>query len=173
MGINNSHSGNISVRSKNPDSVIITRSGSMLGNLTINDLVETSLKPNPVTDKTASRELVVHRSIYEMSSKTAVIHSHPPSAIALSLKYDCVKPIDAEGGYYFPGGVKVIDVENAIASAEVAEKVAPLLARENIVIVRGHGTFAACEDLERCFLYTTTLESASRVLINYINISKS
>lgn len=170
-GINNSHSGNISYCSRPAGPVTITRSGAMLGHIGINDLVETGLAPNSITDKTASRELIVHRAIYEASRHNAIIHSHPPSAIALSLKTGLIRPIDAEGSYYFPGGIKVIDAQTAVASPEVASKVAPLLVTEKIVVVRGHGSFAAGASLEECFLYTTVLESICKAIINYAIIA--
>lgn len=168
MGINNSHSGNISHCARGGRGTLtITRSGAMLGNIAIGDLIETTLAPNEFSDKNASRELVVHRAIYETGSCSAIIHSHPPSAIALSLKTDIIMPIDAEGGYYFPGGIKVIDAKTAVASPEVAAKIAPLLRHEKVVVVRGHGSFAVGKNLEECFLYTTVLESVCKVILNY------
>lgn len=168
MGINNSHSGNISCCERaGRGTLTITRSGAMLGHISINDLVETTLAPNEFSDRNASRELVVHRAIYEAGRCAAIIHSHPPSAIALSLKTNVIRPIDAEGRYYFPDGIKVIDAAAAVASPEVASKVAPLLAGEKIVVVRGHGSFAAGKNLEECFLYTTVLESTCKAVINY------
>ncbi len=172
-GINNSHSGNISYCSKPAGVITITRSGAMLGHISINDLIETGLIANAINDKAASRELVVHRAIYAAGSSSAIIHSHPPSAIALSLKTDLIKPIDAEGGYHFPDGIKVIDVKTAIASSEVASKIAPVLKNEKVAIVRGHGAFAAGASLEECFLYTTALESVCKAIINYAIIASA
>ncbi len=166
-GINNSHSGKISYYNRPANVLTITRSGAMLGHIQIGDMIETSLTQNNITDKNASRELIVHRAIYETSSlHCAVIHSHPPSAIALSLKTDLIMPIDAEGRYYFSSGIKVVSVENAIASSEVAEKIAPALAAGKIAVVQGHGSFAAGKSLEECFLYTTTLETICKAIIN-------
>lgn len=173
MGINNSHSGNMSHYARNERRLTITRSGAMLGNLRLSDLVETTIHENDILDRIASRELVVHRAIYQQTGKDAVIHSHPPSVIALSLKNDHITPVDVEGSYYFPEGVKVVSAKTAVASAEVAARIAPMLEKEKIVVVRGHGTFAACKNLEECFLYTTTLESACRAIINYITLSKA
>jgi L-fuculose-phosphate aldolase len=170
-GINNSHSGNISYCSKPAGVITITRSGAMLGHIGINDLVETGLAANAISDKTASRELVVHRAIYEAGPGRAIIHSHPPSAIALSLKTDLIRPIDAEGSYYFPGGIKVIDARTAVASPEVGAKIAPVLKNEKIAVVRGHGAFAVGASLEECFLYTTVLESVCKAIINYAIIA--
>lgn len=173
MGINNSHSGNMSACDRQHREISITRSGAMLGNIEMKDLVHTTMHENDYLDRIASRELVVHRAIYNATQKTAIIHSHPTSVIAVSLKNDTIAPIDVEGAYYFPNGVKVISAQTAVASPEVAAKIAPMLETEKIVVVRGHGTFAACDTLEECFLYTTTLEFACRTLINYVNLSKA
>lgn len=169
-GINNSHSGNMSFLSKdfNNSQLFITRTGSMLGNLSINDIIETTLYPNEHYDKFASRELIVHRSIYlSNDSYNAIIHAHPKSAIALSLVTDIIKPIDEEGKYYFPNGIKVVSPINAIASKEVAELVIPILKSEKIVMIKGHGSFACGKTLEECFLYTTVLDSICNIILNY------
>lgn len=166
-GMNNSHSGNMSFFEHGKGIITITKTGAMLGVITESSLVETTAGENCELDKIASREIVVHRAIYNQTSKKAIIHAHPPAVIAMSFENDVIRPIDAEGGYYFCDGVPVITVKNAIASSEVAVKIAPYLEKYNIAVVRGHGTFAAAESLEKCLLYTTSLEFACRCIINH------
>ena len=72
-----------------------------------------------------------------------------------------------EGRYFFPRGVPVVEVTNAIASEEVAGKVAPLLRDYPLVIVRGHGTFAVGNSLEDGFHYTSSLEHSARIASAY------
>lgn len=171
-GMNNSHSGNMSFFEPERRVITITKTGAMLGLINESSLVETTITENCEMDKIASREIVVHREIYNKTSKKAIIHAHPPAVIAMSLENDVIKPIDAEGGYYFSEGVPVITVENAIASSEVAVKIAPYLEKHNIAVVRGHGTFAAAETLEKCLLYTTSIEFSCRTIINYKILAK-
>jgi len=160
MGINNSHSGNMSIC--DGTTVCITRTGAQLGRLGWDDLVTTSLHYEDAAVKRASMELVVHRAVYRQTAARAIIHAHPPHAVALSFMHDEVIPIDAEGLHYMPR-VPVLVVEQAISSTEVATRLPDLLRRTPIVVVRGHGSFAIGPTLERCLLLTSSLENACKI----------
>lgn len=162
-GLNNSHSGNMST--KNNRVMAITRSGAMLHRLEFGDIVETLIDGYDSQSEIASREKPVHRSIYLNTGAMAIVHAHPPSLIALSLHYPCIRPIDAEGAYFFADGAPVIALESVIASEEVAAGVVPLLARSNIVVVRGHGTFAIGKDLEEAYHWTSSLEHSAGIIL--------
>ena len=160
QGCNNSHSGNMSIC--DGAKIYITRSGAQLGRLTWDDIVETSLHYEDAGARKASVELIVHRAIYKETSARAIIHSHPPHAIARSFATDEIRPVDAEGQYHLKM-VPVLSVENAISSKEVSEKIPRLLIQSPIVVVKGHGSFATGANLERCLLLTSSLESACKI----------
>jgi len=162
QGINNSHSGNISVL--DGGTIYITRSGARLGRLGWDDIVDTSLHFRDASACRASVELVVHRAIYSATPHRAIIHAHPPHAVALSFMRDNIVPEDAEGQYYMPL-VPVLAVDKAISSDEVAQLLPSILRSNSIVIVRGHGSFAAANDLERCLLLTSSLENACKIML--------
>ena len=164
-GLNNSHSGNMSVRANRM--MAITRSGSMLHRLDYNDIVETLIDGEDAETARASRERPVHRAIYLQTGAQAIVHAHPPQLIALSFFTDKFEPVDAEGRYFFPVGIAVVEVVNAIASEEVAAKIAPLLRNSPVVIVRGHGTFAVGSTLEEGFHSTSSLEHSARIASAY------
>ena len=164
-GLNNSHSGNMSMRTNRM--MAITRSGSMLHRLDYNDIVETLIDGEDAETPRASRERPVHRAIYQQTNAQAIVHAHPPQLIALSFFTERFAPVDAEGRYFFPDGVPIVEVVNAIASDEVAARVAPLLSRVPIVIVRGHGTFAVGSTLEEGFHHTSSLEHSARIASAY------
>lgn len=161
QGCNNSHSGNMSIREGG--SILITRTGAQLGRLGWDDLVETAFHYEDAAVRRASMELVVHRAIYGGTPATAIIHAHPPHAVALSFGLEAIRPVDAEGRYYMPE-VPVLAVNQAISSAEVAAALPALLRRSPVVVVRGHGSFAAAPTLERCLLLTSSLENACKVM---------
>ncbi len=94
-GLVSSNSGNLSVRFG--DRIIITRRGSKLNCLQENDLIETGLSKNDRATPLASVELPVHRAIYQATSASAIVHAHPPHAIALSLTETEIVPTDTEG----------------------------------------------------------------------------
>lgn len=164
-GLNNSHSGNMSIRVNRM--MAITRSGSMLHRLEYKDIVETLIDGEDSESARASRERPVHRAIYLQTGAQAIVHAHPPQLIAASFFCDKFEPVDAEGRYFFPTGIPVVEVVNAIASDEVAAKIAPLLKSTPVVIVRGHGTFAVGNSLEDGFHYTSSLEHSARIASAY------
>ena len=92
-GLNHSHSGNLSIRHN--DQVYITKTGSMLFNLTQDDIVTGSIGVPHIKD--ASMEYIVHRAIYINSNAKAIVHCHPIFTTVLSLYFDEIEPMDAEG----------------------------------------------------------------------------
>lgn len=162
LGLITSHAGNISIRSG--ERVCITRTGSMLGRLEPEDIVETSLSPRESPHPKASMELPVHLAIYRATSAQAILHAHPPTAVALSLLDEVIVPADSEGGYIL-GRVPVIAAKNVVASAEVADRASSLLQDHRAVLVKGHGSFAAGGSLEEALKITTTLEASAKILL--------
>ena len=158
-GLVTSHGGNLSVRVENR--LVITRSGAMLGHLSQDDLVTLSLD-DPHHPK-ASRELPLHLAVYQSTRARALVHAHPPYAVALSFTLDWIEPVDAEGSLVLPR-VPVLEVENPIGSQEVAQAVAGALKEFSVAVVRGHGTFARGWDLEEAYHYTSVLEASARIL---------
>lgn len=161
MGLNNSHSGNMSLRQEG--TILITRTGSQLGHLEWDDIVETSLHVVDAAAARASRELPAHRAIYQGTKHRAVVHCHAPYTTALSWVTDAIVPEDAEGRYYLPE-VPVVTVANPIGTEELAAALQDVLRVRSACVVRTHGCFVAANDLEKCLQLTTCLESVCRLL---------
>jgi L-fuculose-phosphate aldolase len=109
----------------------------------------------------ASSEYRVHRQVYTKTGHLAIVHAHPPVAIALSLVRDEIKPEDSEGIMFCP---VITVVSGEPGSQELADTVASALVSSKLVIARGHGTFAAGKTLDEAYLYTSLAEHACRVL---------
>jgi L-fuculose-phosphate aldolase len=161
-GLTSSHGGNMSVRMG--DRIIITRTGSMLGHLTETDLIETGLEQNDSGVMLASSELVVHRAIYKNTSALAVVHVHPPHAIALSLvEKEAIIPVCNEGSYCFKK-IPIIQTELTTGSKEVARLASQGLREYKLIMLRGHGCFSTGPMLEEAYQWCVSLEEACRVL---------
>jgi L-fuculose-phosphate aldolase len=160
--LTSSHGGNMSVRVGNR--IIIKRRGAQLGRLKPSDLVETRLYGKDSGITRASTELVVHRAIYQKTSALAVIHSHPRTAVALSMSRDEIVPIDVEGSYLLHK-VPVVAAEFASGSQEMAELVANTLREYKITMLRGHGCFSTGQTLEEAFHWLSVLEEASDIIL--------
>jgi len=168
-GLNNSHSGNISMC--NANTISITRTGSSLDSLTVTDIVEVDYLPNPVKDKAASMELIVHRAIYNASSKVgAIVHAHPPYAVAVAKNQSEIVPYDDEAKYFLKK-IPVLSVENSIASVEIAQVIGNYVKDNKAIIIEKHGVFAWGETLEDAYHYLMVVDSACR--INYLIEAKN
>lgn len=161
QGLTSSHGGNMSVRMG--DRIVITRTGSMLAHLAERDLIETGLEEDDSNVMLASSELVVHRAIYLNTSALAIVHVHPPFAVAQSLCVeDAIFPIDSEGSYVLHK-VPVVQTETTVGSTDVAKIAAQVLREYKIFMLRGHGCFSIGPLLEEAYLYCSSLEESCKI----------
>jgi L-fuculose-phosphate aldolase len=160
-GAISSHGGNMSVRVG--DRILITRRGSMLGNLGEGDIIETSLDADDSEVALASTEIVVHRAIYAETNALAIVHAHPVHTIMRSLVEDEIVPIDSEGSYLLHK-VPVYAVALTAGSSDVAKAVSGGLRDYKCVVLRGHGPFAIGTVLEEAFQWVSVLEQACKIL---------
>jgi Ribulose-5-phosphate 4-epimerase and related epimerases and aldolases len=110
----------------------------------------------------ASRESPVHKAIYQATSAGAIVHAHPPHAIALSYLCDEVKPLDLEGQVLCP---RIPVVEGGSGTPNLSRAVAQALQTAPVVIVRGHGSFATGHTLDEAGILTSAVEHACHILI--------
>jgi L-fuculose-phosphate aldolase len=148
--------GNMSLRDRE-ESFLITRSGSYLDDP--GELVRVPLFGDVPSD--ASSEWRVHRSVYQQTRHRAIVHAHPPYAVAASLVMDEIIPLDSEGKMFCP---TIPIAVGEPGSRELADDVADCLALTGLCIARGHGTFATGKTLEEAYLYTSLAEHSCRVL---------
>ena len=160
-GLVSSNSGNLSIRQG--ERIIITRRGSRLSCLQENDLIETGITKNDRATPLASIELAVHRAIYRETPALAIIHAHPPHAVALSLTETEIVPNDAEG-LSIVDRVPVLGWHMKVRPGGLANIIAQALKQHRIVMVHGHGSFAAGQLLEEAHNYTTALEESCQVI---------
>jgi len=168
--------GNLSI--KLGEHLLITHRGSTLGSIQEGDLVETGISKNDRATPLASKELEVHRCIYKNTSALAVVHAHSPYAIALSFTEKEIMPCDVEGRALL-SKVPILGAEivgdglparrtSSLAGEpshfRLASEIARLLGEYKVVLVRGHGSFAASQLLEEAYYYTVVLEQSCRLL---------
>ena len=148
--------GNMSIRTN--DGFFITRTGSYLD--VPAEPVYVPLE-GPVPEH-ASSEFRVHREIYRTTPHRAVIHAHPPHAVALSFLNTPIIPIDSEGILFCP---LMPVIEGEPGSEELAINVAQGLLASCVVVARGHGTFAGGNSLDQAYIRTSLAEHSCRILI--------
>jgi L-fuculose-phosphate aldolase len=157
-GYNDSHSGNVSARRDHR--FWVTPTGACADTLKKRDLIACGVEGAlPVG---ASLDAPLHQAVYAASPGiAAVLHSHCPHAVALTLGGDDYLPPDFEGQYYLPR-VPVITVDYA----EYVEKAPALVARalvdSRVVIVRGHGVYARGATINEAYKWTCSLELSAQ-----------
>jgi len=154
-GLLSGNFGNMSVRSEG--GFYITASGAFLDSPGELAYVSWTEGAGP----RASSEYRVHQKIYEATDSTAIVHAHPPFAVAASFGGDAIIPIDSEGKMFLPS-IPVADGEPGTDA--LAENVGEKSGLSPVVIARGHGTFAYAHSLEKAYLLTAIAEHAARVL---------
>lgn len=157
-GLNDSHSGNASVR--DGDSVWVTPSGACADTLSAAALIRCPAAGQP--GEGASLDAPLHLAVYRSNPRArAVLHSHGPHSVALTLNGEDFVPVDFEGSCYFPR-VPVLDIPYAEYVSESPRRVAETLAEHPIAVVRGHGVYAWGETLDRAYKWTCSLEMSAR-----------
>ena len=146
-------SGNLSMRVG--DDVLVTGSGTVLGELTPGDLTLVSSSGDVLSgDLAPTSELPLHLSVYQaFPAIGAIAHAHSPASVAVGLTHDVLPPI-----HYLTvrlGGVVRVADYATFGSPELARSVVDGLADRSAVLMRNHGSVAhgdsieqACERLE-------------------------
>lgn len=158
-GLNDSHSGNASVR--DGDAAWLTPTGCSGDTLEAADLLRCALGAPPPPG--ASLDAPLHLAVYAARPEArAVLHSHGPHTIAMTLGGGDFRPEDFEGRYYFPV-VPVLDIPAELYTVRSPGEVAAMLAAHRVCVVRGHGVYAAAESLDLAYKWTCSLESSARI----------
>jgi len=158
FGYNDSHSGNISAR--DDETVWVTPTGACADTLEAKEFIGCKLGEDAPQE--ASGDANLHLAVYRQNPKArALVHSHCPHAVALTLNGEDFVPQDFEGQLYFPK-VPVITVPYEVYFEEAADQVAQTLAQHPVCIVRGHGVYAWGETLNLAYKWTCSLELSAK-----------
>lgn len=158
-GLNDSHSGNASIRCER--GMWITPTGACADSLDPNDLVfcPSGITPTPGS----SLDAPLHAAIYlKLPEARAVLHFHPAHAIALTLDGEDFLPEDFEGSYFL-SRVPVLDVPYERYTQESPEAVSDALLENRVAIIRGHGAYVCGNSLDQAYKWASALESSARI----------
>ena len=160
-GLNDSHSGNASLRQG--QSVWITPTGCCADLLDAGDLLVAAVDQPP--PRGASLDAALHLEVYRHCADAgAVLHSHGPFSIAMTMDGQDFAPTDFEGRYYFEG-VPVLSIPDAEYVERSPAMVAGTLAAHRVAIVRGHGVYARGDTIDQAYKWTCSLESSARIAL--------
>jgi L-fuculose-phosphate aldolase len=153
-------SGNVSARAG--DHVAITPTGGILAELTADqvavvdlagDLMDGPLEP--------TSEIELHLGVYERYGAGAVVHTHPPTATALSCVVDEVPCVHYE--MLRLGGPLPVAGYATFGTPELAQSVVDALEGRTAVLMANHGALTYAADPEAAAELTRLLEWACTV----------
>lgn len=157
-GLNDSHSGNASVR--DGDTIWVTPSGCCADTLQAGHLVKCGIDGD--IGAGASLDAPMHIKVYQKNADAgAVLHSHGPHTVALTLDGKDFIPADFEGQYYFPR-VPVIDAPYAAYVSDSPELISNVLRDHRITVYRGHGVYAQASTVNLAYKWTSSLELSAK-----------
>lgn len=149
-----SHGGNLSMREGS--AMWITGTGSMLGRLKERHIAY--VHPDGRHEGPApSSDSLLHATIYALTSANAVVHAHPRHAIALSFEEGPFVPGDLEGSLH------LADVPVISNGPLQVEQIATALQRRRVVLLQGHGAYAAGATMWEALHWVTALEESAHI----------
>ncbi|HXF53073.1 MAG TPA: class II aldolase/adducin family protein [Hyphomicrobiaceae bacterium] len=105
-----------------------------------------------------------HPAIYEeRPDVNAIVHVHPPYAIAFSTLGEEFRPVHHYGAP-FHGQMTIYRSPGQTKSKDRARELARQLGRNRVILQQGHGSIAVGKDLKEAVLLTLYLEEACRML---------
>lgn len=157
-GLNDSHSGNASVR--DGDTIWVTPTGCCADTLTDQDLVACQLDGS--VGAGASLDAPLHLATYLASPDTrCLLHSHGPYTVAITMNGHDFMPPDFEGMYYF-SRVPVLTIPYQDYVEESPGQVSRTLANYPVAVVRGHGVYAHAKTINLAYKWTSSLELSAK-----------
>jgi L-fuculose-phosphate aldolase len=155
--------GNVSVRLSQGD-ILITPGGVHKGFLNESDLVVVDSEGHVLKGLgRPSSELVMHMAIYQKYSEArAVVHTHPPWTLALSLSGSELLPHLLFEGHMFLGEVTIVPFEKPGTEA-LACAVRDVMHKGPVQILAHHGAVTMGPTLWKAFELMECLEHTSRI----------
>ncbi len=154
------------VSGRGPDGIIyIKRKDLGLDEVAPVDVIGIDLDGNRVSGNgEAHLESVLHTEVYRMRGDVgAVIHTHPPYAVALGATRTPLELINHDAAL-FPDGLAVFDGNAAlIVSSEMGRAVAEALGRRRAAIMRNHGVLVVGKTVPWATYGALTLERAVKI----------
>lgn len=158
-------SGNISVRLG--ENIMISASGSALGDLRLEDVVIMDFEANLVKGKKKpSSEKHLHARIYEMRPDiNAIIHCHAPYVSSFAVAHISLsKPIISENVFYF-GEIPLADYAMP-SSNDLVEFTSKFFDKHDAVLMANHGIIIGGKDIKDAYYKMETAEAYAQIYLN-------
>ena len=162
--VQNTHSGNISILIEN-ENLLITKSGSMKGYLSENDIIKIRINDKDFKSKGSSTETGTHQGIYLIKKSGGIVHTHSLDSNILSFVKKEIKPVDFFGKKYLRK-LPVLKFDNPIGSYEMERRIPEYFKVYNSIIVKTHGIFSWGDDIYTALFNSLLSDFSSKILLN-------
>jgi len=157
-GYNDSHSGNASIRDNR--TIWVTPTGACADTLQAEQLVACHMDGD-IGDN-ASLDAALHLQVYQKNPEAgAVLHSHGAYSVAMTMDGEDFVPQDFEGQFYF-NKIPVISIPYNQYIDKAADAVSDVLNDHPVVVVRGHGVYAAAKTINLAYKWTCSFELSAK-----------
>ena len=155
--------GNASVLLPSGNQILITPAGYFKGGVAEGDLVRVSLRGKVFGKGRPSSELATHLEVYRLRKDVkAVVHAHPPTAVALMTAGVPVPVMTPEHAVMI---TSLDAVDFATPGKEGASAVEDLVKRCDVVGIRNHGFFSLGSDLHEAASKLEVLEESAKIFL--------
>ena len=157
--------GNISIKVSS-DKILVTPSGVAKAKINWADLACVNLNGETIWGQPSS-EILMHLEIYrQCSGAEAVIHAHPPTAIAWTIAHPYLKKLPSEclsEVILATGDIPFVPYARP-GTIEMAEVIKKYLPDHKALILKNHGALTWGESLEECYLGMERIENSAQIL---------
>ena len=157
--------GNISYRVSD-DEILITPSGLAKSRIEIQDIAVITLDNRIIKGKPSSERLM-HLEVYKKCPQAkAIVHAHPPTAIAWSLAFPEMKELPYRSlpeAILAAGKIPIIPYARP-GTVEMGTHLLNFLPQNRLMILARHGALCWGEDLEEAYRGIERVEHVSQIL---------
>jgi len=164
--------GNVSLKTRD-GKLLITPSGRNKAFLSPEEIVVLDAN-GAASEGKPSSELLMHQEIYARCPKAAaVVHAHPPTAIAWTISHPELKelPVQYMSELILAVGQVPIVPFARPGTNEMAEKLRPFLPERRVMILAKHGALAWGESLSEAYNGMERIEHSAQILMNAVALA--
>jgi L-fuculose-phosphate aldolase len=166
--------GNISYR-HNDDEILITPTGQTKAFINEDEVAKITIDNKVISGKPSSERLM-HLEIYKNCPKAkAVVHAHPPTAIAWSLAFPNLKELPHKAlpeVILAAGKIPIVDYARP-GTQDMGKNLIPFLPEYRLLILARHGAVCWGEDLDEAYRGLERVEHVCQILKSAMELSSS
>ena len=172
-GLVNVGEGNISLRVKNQEEMIITPSMNNYLNPMPEDMVHITFEGKVLSPiNNPSSEFFLHKYFYKQRSKVnCVIHTHSTYTSILAVQRKSLPMIFEEMGVFLGGGIQCSEYAKT-GTEQLGKNALKAMGKQNAVILANHGLVIVGRSVKHCVFGAQLVEKMAKIYVTSISMGK-